>query len=171
MTVDFRRKVILITTGGTIDKDYGNGLGVRDMDADKPFALNFLRAMAGTGVEIQNPARMGKDSLDFTDADRGWVVGECVRAKHDKIIVTHGTDTMLQTAAAIHKSGLDRKCTIVMTGALRPAVMKDTDAEFNIGLALGACLGFPVGLYIAMNGVHKWQRCWKDAETGKFLPR
>ena len=167
---DPRQKVVLITTGGTIDKDYGNGLGVRDMDSDKPFAYEFLKRWLGTGVDIDNPARMAKDSLDFTDEDRAWVASECRRAESDRIIVTHGTDTMLKTAEAVHKSGIGKKRTIVFTGALRPAVMKDTDAELNLGLALGACLGFSPGVYVAMNGVHVWQRCYKDPTSGMFLP-
>lgn len=165
-----RRLVHILTTGGTIDKDYGNGLGVRDMSIGKPFAPDFYRSLVGTGLLFDHPARMHKDSLDFNDSDRKWVVDECRRAKSDKIIITHGTDTMLLTAKAIHDSGLGKSRKIVLTGALRPAVMRNSDAEFNLGLALGVCLGHPAGVWIALNGVHLWDKCYKH-ESGLFVEK
>ncbi|MDB5187975.1 MAG: L-asparaginase 1 [Candidatus Kaiserbacteria bacterium] len=162
--------ITLITTGGTIDKRYGVGLGVRDLYIGKPFALDFLMNMIGVNIKIDHTAQMSRDSLDFTDDDRTWVAQMCKLAQADKILITHGTDTMIQTAGFIHKSGIATRRTIVLTGALQPAIMRNSDAEFNLGLALGACLSLHSGVYIAMNGVYRWDMCIKHPETGMFIP-
>ncbi|MBC7836592.1 asparaginase [Acetobacteraceae bacterium] len=159
----------LITTGGTIDKRYGAGKGVRDLHIGASFAYPFLDELLEKSMVVRPISLMKKDSLNITKEDRARIVKACKEAHTDGIIITHGTDTMLETAAAISKAKIDKKKTIVLTGALQPAVMKLSDAEFNLGLAVGACLYANPGIYIAMNGVHQWRGCKKDPETGMFV--
>lgn len=163
-------RISLITTGGTIDKDYGRGKGVRDLCINKPVAFRLLSRMElDSFVTFRLRSVLAKDSLDITDEDRQVIVRACVSADTSKIIVTHGTDTMKETAEALSKS-IQSDRTVVLTGALIPASMYETDAQLNLGLALGICLLAPPGVYIAMNGIHQWQSCAKNLETGVFEP-
>ena len=92
---------------------------------------------------------MRKDSLEMTDEDRELIRETCQNSEQDKILITHGTDTMTQTAECL--LGITGK-TIVLTGAMAPARFKETDAVFNLGLATGAAQALESGVYIAMNG-------------------
>jgi L-asparaginase len=126
--------------------------------------------MFGSSIIFSHTGLMRKDSLDMNDYDREMVVLACRSSNKDKILITHGTDTMIDTARSIHSAGLGKNKTIVLTGALQPAVMRDTDAMFHLGLAAGACLGLPYGVWIAVNGVHPWNECRKDEVNGMFVP-
>ena len=109
------------------------------------------------------------DSLDMTDADRRLVVESCRSAAEERIVITHGTDTMTQTAAKLE--GLKDKV-IVFTGSMQPARFRDSDAVFNLGCAVGALQALPPGIYIAMNGrLFAWDEVRKNRELGVFEGR
>ena len=153
------------TTGGTFDKQY--------FDALSEYKI------AGTVVEtllnrarVEYPYRLvellKKDSLEITDADRAAIVA-CVRdAPERQIVIVHGTDTMTQTAAAL---GTDLNKTVVLTGALTPALFSESDAVFNLGMAVASVQCLEQGVYIAMNGtIFIAGSVRKDRSAGKFLP-
>ena len=93
----------------------------------------------------------------------------CKEASAHKILITHGTDTMMQTAAFIAECQLDKM--IILTGSFLPETFKDSDADFNIGVAIGALQSMPTGgVYIAMNGcVSHWSKCERDPQTNLFM--
>jgi L-asparaginase len=168
-------RIMLIATGGTIAKTYGSGKGVRDLhigDFDELYSVRHVleRMALSNAIDVQFKQLLQKDSLDITDEDRQLIVETCFNLKNQRVIITHGTDTMVKTAEGLANLAAGLKQTIVLTGSLLPACVRDTDAEFNLGLALGACLYAPPGVYIAMNGVHLWNQCAKHAETGFFDP-
>jgi len=136
----------IFTTGGTIDKVY--------FDANSEFEIGeslvpelLAESNIHKGYILQGLLR--KDSLEMTDADRTRVLEAVSGCDSDRILVTHGTDTMPETAQAL--SSLKGK-TIVLTGAMQPARMRRSDAVFNIGFAWAAVQLLPPGVYIAMNG-------------------
>ena len=163
--------ITLITTGGTIDKVYGRGKGIRDLHIGRGVASGLFLKMELDSVLTFHPKSVTtKDSLDLNDDDRKAIADACVSANTSKIIITHGTDTMVQTAQVLSEASIPPRRTIVLTGAALPACVKDTDAELNLGLALGVCLFALPGIYIVLNGVHHWNQCAKDAKTGIFEP-
>jgi len=139
-------KIKFFTTGGTIDKIY--------FDANSEFEVGPPQVMevikdANVGFEFEIESILRKDSLDLTEGDRKLI---CQRIAADPcrlIVVTHGTDTMVETAKVL--TSVPNK-TIVLTGSMQPARFRATDAVFNIGSALGAVQSLPPGVYIAMNG-------------------
>ena len=139
--------VRILTTGGTIDKEYFDARSAYQIG--EPQIVDVLRNVnALTPYEIEILFR--KDSLDMTDEDRQLVRARVEEATEDRILITHGTDTMTETGLAL--AGIPGK-TIVLVGSLSPARFKQTDAEFNIGFALAAVQTLPEGIYIAMNGL------------------
>jgi L-asparaginase len=139
-------KLLIITTGGTIDKIYFDDKS--DYQVGEPQISQILHAMH-VAFDFEVTALMRKDSLHITDRDRA-LIRATVEASHcSHILITHGTDSMKATAEALE--GIDDK-TIVLTGALNPARFKDSDAVFNIGCAIGAVQALEPGVYIAMNG-------------------
>jgi L-asparaginase len=118
-------------------------------------------------VEVSIRTLMMIDSLDMTDADRELIVRNCVQCAESCIVITHGTDTMVETAGAIAK-GVSGK-TIVLTGAMIPYAFGSSDGLFNLGSALSFAQTLPAGVYIAMNGQHfTWDRVSKNRQTGVF---
>lgn len=160
--------ITVITAGGTIDKDYGTGIGVRDLHIGPPVAKDFLpRRFPQLVFHFVEVFR--KDNLDMKKRDREAVVDACREANTGRIIITHGADTMLKTAGMIRHDGIARRRVIVMTGALRPASMKVTDAFENLELAVKAILDRRENVFVAMNGnVYPSVACKKD-ETGRFV--
>jgi len=138
--------IIILATGGTFDKVYYDALS--DYRIGTPQVAAILK-QAGATLDYQVEAMIGKDSLDLNAADRATLHRRIKGDTHTRFIVIHGTDTMVETALALR--GLDKK-TIVLTGAMRPARFKDSDAEFNSGFAMAAVQLLPAGVYIAMNG-------------------
>ena len=107
------------------------------------------------------------DSLDMTDEDRATILDNCKRVKEDQIVITHGTDTMTQTAKILAEAGLDK--TIVLTGAMIPYKFGSSDGLFNFGGALAFAQALPRGVYVAMNGrCFDWDRVEKNRKTGIF---
>lgn len=116
--------------------------------------------------EFETKTILQKDSLDITDGDRKLILEACKSTGIDKIVITHGTDTMVQTAELLNQ--IDDK-TIVLTGALSPELFRDTDADFNLGTAVGAVGVLKNGVYIAMNGrIFNWGEVVIDPDTGHF---
>ncbi len=139
-------KLKFITTGGTIDKVYFDAKS--EYAVGPPQIVEILReAHATFDFDVESVLR--KDSLDMTDDDRQLIRRKIEADPCGRIVVTHGTDTMIQTAKAL--LGLAGK-TIVLTGSMQPARFKSTDATFNVGVAIGAAQVLPPGVYIAMNG-------------------
>lgn len=157
-------KINAIAVGGTIDKIYFDAKSkyevgepaVRRMLVDLPIHLD---------VEIT--PLMAKDSLEMTDADRVLIRDAVLSSSADKILITHGTDTMPETARAL--ADIEGK-TVVLTGALAPAIFKDSDAHFNVGGALATLQAKQEGVYIVMNGqVFDALNVRKDREKNRFL--
>ena len=143
------------TTGGTIDKVYFDAQS--DFEVGEPLVADILK-IAGTQVPFQVEILLQKDSLDITDDDRQRVAQTIAACAQDRVLVTHGTDTMAQTAMATADAlltlpdGRGMGKTVVFVGSLTPARFRETDAEFNVGFAWAAVQTMPPGVYVAMNG-------------------
>jgi len=154
-----------ITTGGTIDKIY--------FDSQSRFEVgdSQVRHILSDGLvefDYEIVAPLKKDSLDLTDADRGMLHDLIAGDDGRCFVVTHGTDTMVETAAVL--ADIEGK-TIVLTGALSPARFRSTDAVFNVGMAVAAVQVAPPGVYIAMNGqVFEAGKVRKNREANRFEP-
>lgn len=155
--------VLVITTGGTIDKVYFDATS--EYEVGEPTVPHVFRE-AGVTLGWRLLPLLRKDSLEMTDDDRAAIREACAAAPESRILITHGTDTMSVTAEALQ--GLPGK-TIVLTGALAPARFRVTDAVFNLGLALGAVQSSHPGVYLAMNGtVFEAGKVRKNREAGRF---
>ncbi len=120
-------------------------------------------------VDVSVRTLMMIDSLEMTEADRELIVRNCQQCEESRIVVTHGTDTMVETAAALAR-GVTGK-TIVLTGAMIPYAFGSSDGLFNLGSALSFAQTLPPGVYIAMNGQHfAWDQVRKNRQTGVFEP-
>ena len=139
-------KIKIYTTGGTIDKVYFDKKS--DYQVGDPQAHGVL-ARANVVLEYEVESIIRKDSLDFTDEDRELIRKRIESSPSERIVITHGTDTMIRTAKVLE--GISGK-TIVMTGSMYPAQFRDSDAVFNIGCAVTAAQILEPGVYIAMNG-------------------
>ncbi len=139
-------RLLIITTGGTIDKIYFDDKS--DYQVGEPQISLILRSM-NVGFEFEVKAVTRKDSLHLDHKDRLLIRDAIAHSATQHVLITHGTDTMVETAAVLQ--GLQDR-TIVLTGALNPARFRDSDAVFNIGCAVGAVQCLPPGVYIAMNG-------------------
>ena len=159
-------KIIFIQTGGTIDKDYPKLTKGYAFEIGEPAVKRILdRVNPDFNLEIISILK--KDSLDITEDDREIIHKACVTADSDKIIITHGTDTMIETAKRLTEI---KDKTIILTGAVKPEKFTDSDASFNIGTAIGAINNLEHGVYIAMNGrVYSWDKCKRDPKTGQFV--
>ena len=156
----------IFVTGGTFDKTYD------EIRGRLTFADTHLSEMLRLGrsrVEVSVRTLMMVDSLDMTDADRELIVRSCAQCEETRIVITHGTDTMVETARAIAAGAAGR--TIVLTGAMIPYEFGSSDGLFNLGSALSFAQVLPAGVYIAMNGQHfAWDKVRKNRETGVFEP-
>ena len=157
-------KIKLLITGGTIDKSYNMHNGeLHFVDSHIPAMLTEGRYTA----DIELDKLMLKDSLDMTENDRLQILSNCQQSELSKIIITHGTDTMVQTAHFLDDQIKDK--TIVLTGAMIPYVFDKPDSLFNLGSAFSAVQLLKAGVYIAMNGqVFKARNVVKNREEGVF---
>lgn len=154
----------IFTTGGTIDKIYFDALSEYHIG---PTPLPDILAENNVYVPHRVTQLMRKDSLELTDDDRQAIHGAVAASDADKILVTHGTDTMVQTGMVL--ADIADK-TIVLTGAMQPATLRNSDAEFNVGFALAATQTLPHGVYIAMNGeVFDPAAARKDRDAHRFI--
>jgi L-asparaginase len=157
--------ILILTTGGTIDKNYFDALSeYQIVDSGIPALLKEARVeLPYRLVEV-----MRKDSLELTDADRTLIAAAAREAPEIRIVITHGTDTMTETAKLLAADVPDK--TIVLTGALSPARFAETDAPFNLGMAFATAQIAPPGVWIAMSGqVFNGLKVRKDRAAGKFV--
>lgn len=140
------KKLLVVTTGGTIDKIYFDDMS--DYQIGEPLIGQILDHLQ-VGFEFEVKALMRKDSLHITDEDRNTIHDAVAASDANHILITHGTDSMVKTALVL--ADIPNK-TMVLTGALNPARFRDSDAIFNIGCAVGAVQSLPHGTWIAMSG-------------------
>lgn len=155
----------IIVTGGTFDKEYDYVTG--ELFFRKTHLEEMLKRGRST-LDVKLNTLMMKDSLDMNAEDRRLIGDACERSETDRILITHGTDTMVETAEALAKRKLDKR--IVITGALIPyAFGNSSDGFFNLGSALGFLQVLSPGVYIVMNGrCFTWDDVKKNRETGFF---
>ena len=149
-------ELLIVTTGGTIDKIYFDDKS--DFQVGDPQIGRILQEL-GVAFRFSVIPIIRKDSLHITGEDRELIRAAIAAQPAKHVLITHGTDSMVETAAVL-RSLADK--TIVLTGALNPARFRGSDAEFNIGCAVGAVQSLPAGVYIAMNG-----RIWDPAKVRK----
>jgi L-asparaginase len=157
----------ILVTGGTFDKQYNELTGALAFnETHLPEMLRLGRCRADVSIRTL----MMIDSLDMTEADRTSIIEHCRQAAESRIVVTHGTDTMVETAAALARAmpaALGK--TVVLTGAMIPYAFGSSDGLFNLGSALSFVQALPPGVYIAMNGrCFAWDRVRKNRDTGVF---
>jgi L-asparaginase len=154
----------ILITGGTFDKEYNELTGeLFFKDTHLPEMLRLGRCR----VEVDIRTLMMIDSLDMTDQDRHLIADHCGRADERKIIITHGTDTMADTARFLAERKMDK--TIVLTGAMIPYKFGSSDGLFNLGSAMAFVQSLPSGVYVAMNGkCFSWDNVRKNRKTGEF---
>jgi len=153
-------------TGGTIDKFYNQSNG--ELEFDK---THFPEMIERTRIELKiTPEELLLiDSLDMVESDRQLILDKCTECEEDFILITHGTDTMCETAKLLGESGMDK--TIVLFGSMVPYAVNNSDALFNFGCALGSLQLLESGVYIAMNGrVLPWDNVKKNRSLGVFQP-
>jgi len=160
LTVSIR----IIITGGTFDKQYDEIRGsLTFKDSHLPEILRFVRCTVPIELELNQLI----DSLDMQQSNRLAILESCRRAAETQIVITHGTDTMAETAEVLGSAGLQK--TIVLTGAMVPYVFSNSDAVFNLGGAITAVQVLPRGVYITMNGrAFPWDRVRKNRQLGVF---
>ena len=158
------KPIRVIVTGGTFDKHYDEIRGeLTFKESHLPEILRLTRVTVPVEIELNQLI----DSLQMQDENRQSVLDSCARAPESMIIVTHGTDTMAETAGLIGSAGLDK--TIVLTGAMVPYKIQGSDALFNFGTAFAAVQLLPKGAYIVMNGrVFPWDHVRKNRTQGVF---
>ena len=154
----------IFVTGGTFDKEYDELTGqLYFKDSHLPEMLKLGRC----NLRLEIRTLMMIDSLDMTDADRNLILEQCRQATESRIVITHGTDTMVATARALAANITDK--TIVLTGAMVPYKFGSSDGLFNLGSALGFAQTLPPGVYVAMNGRYfRADRVHKNRQTGVF---
>lgn len=156
----------VFVTGGTFDKEYNYLTG------ELYFKDTHLKEMFDRGrcnVDIDIKTLMMVDSLEMREEDRGIIVHNCKKTLANQILLTHGTDRMVETASVLAEAGLEDK-TVVLTGAMIPyAFGTSSDGFFNLGSALAFVQVLPPGVYVVMNGRHfPWDKVRKNKQTGNF---
>lgn len=154
----------IFITGGTFDKEYNELNGQLYF---KDTHLSDLLDMGRSKVPVQIRTLMMIDSLEMTDNDRDLIAHQCNQCEESRIVITHGTDTMSETAKMIAEKVSGK--TIVLTGAMIPIKFGSSDGLFNLGSALAFAQTLPAGIYIAMNGRYfTWDNVRKNKQTGIF---
>jgi L-asparaginase len=163
--ISVMKKIRILVTGGTFDKKYDELTGrLFFRDTHVPEMLRLGRCRLDVTVETV----MMIDSLELDDHGRARIVERVRDSDESAVVVTHGTDTMVQTARAVADASLSNK-TVVLTGAMVPYAFGSSDGLFNLGSALSFVQVLPAGVYIAMNGRHfPWNVVRKNTETGSF---
>lgn len=160
-----KEHIKIFITGGTFDKWYNELTG--ELFFKETHVPEMLR-LGRSRLNIDVTTLMMMDSLDMTSSDKDKIIKNCIETEEDKIIITHGTDTMVETAQLIHKNIKNK--TIVLTGALIPYKFGSSDGFFNLGCALAYVQTLPKGVYIAMNGKYfHWDNVIKNKQTGDFV--
>ena len=155
----------LLITGGTIDKRYDELSG--EVVFDKKSYIDEMLSQSRCDALINLETLFLKDSLDMTDMDREIIYHSILNSDEKKIIITHGTDTMVQSTKYLGQKSIDK--TIILLGAMIPHTVKNSDALFNLGMAIGAISFLPQGVYIAMNGkIFNYNNVSKNRKIGRF---
>jgi L-asparaginase len=166
---NFACKIILMAirifiTGGTFDKEYNELNGQLFF---KDTHLSDLLEMGRNKVMVEIRTLMMVDSLEMTDEDRELIVHQCENCEETQIVITHGTDTMADTATVLGQAIQNK--TIILTGAMIPIKFGSSDGLFNLGSALAFAQSLPAGVYVAMNGRYfNWNNVRKNKQTGVF---
>jgi len=161
-------KIVFVQTGGTIDKDYPKTKKGYAFEIAEPAVERILHKV-NPNFDFEIVPLLKKDSLEITEDDRKKIYEACQKADSDKIVITHGTDTIIETARRL--SDIKNKV-VVLTGAVRPEKFSDSDASFNVGASVGAINVLKNGVYIAMNGrIYPWHDVRRNPETGQFIER
>ena len=160
------KKIQLFITGGTLDKDYQTTTGELVFTQTH---VDTLLNQANLTLPINIKTLMLKDSLDMTDTDRERIYQACLNSNAKYIVITHGTDTMVETARYLQQNNTLNTKTIVLTGAMRPFMLGNSDASFNMASALMAAQLASNGIYLAMNGqLFNANSVKKNRELGQF---
>lgn len=161
-------KIKVFTAGGTIDKVYSEEKGTINFSFGKTAVTQISEDRIDLNFDYDIEQLLTKDSLEMKEEDRQLLKRACLNAESDKILITHGTDTMIETARTLND--IPDKL-IVLTGASQPYKFRESDAEFNIGVTIGALNSLEKGVYIAMNGrVYEWDKCEKLSD-GRFVDK
>lgn len=161
-------KIKVFTAGGTIDKIYREERGTLNFSFGKQAIKEMGEHKLKLNMDYDIERLLAKDSLEMNDTDRELIKEACQGSVAKKILITHGTDTMIETARVL--SSIKGKA-IILTGASQPYRFRESDAEFNIGVAFGALNILNDGVYIAMNGrVYEWDKCQKTSD-GQFVEK
>lgn len=154
----------ILVTGGTFDKEYNELTG--ELYFKDTHVAEMLR-LGRSRIEVSIRTLMMVDSMVMSAADRALIVQNCLQASENRIVITHGTDTMTETAAAIARAVSGK--TVVLTGAIIPYAFGSSDGLFNLGSALSFVQVLAPGVYIAMNGkCFPWDRVRKNRKLGEF---
>lgn len=156
----------VLVTGGTFDKEYDE---IRGRLYFKDTHIAEMLRLARCRLDVQIRTVMMVDSLEMTLEDRQLVLQNCLKAPETQVVITHGTDTMVETGRVLASAIKDK--TIVLTGVMIPYAFGSSDGLFNLGSALSLVQALPYGVYIAMNGQYfEWNRVRKNQELGLFEP-
>jgi L-asparaginase len=159
-------QIKLLLTGGTIDKQYNY------LTAEMDYVNTHIRQMlkqARSRVDLDIEQLMLLDSLEITETQRQQIVERCLASQTNKVVVTHGTDTIVQTAKKLAGGGVSDTKTVVLVGSMIPYVFKGSDALFNLGAAITAVQLLGPGVFITMNGkIFSWDNVIKNREIGEF---
>ncbi|MDO4898128.1 MAG: asparaginase domain-containing protein [Rothia sp. (in: high G+C Gram-positive bacteria)] len=165
MPINNAEKVTILTTGGTFDKVYSVA---GELEIGEPSVHELLSfVLTDTVFEVQSVLKL--DSLDMVDADRAQLAKELDAVENDRVIITHGTDTMPETARYLEERATTGGKVVVLTGAMQPASMRKSDASFNLGAAVAAVNLLEPGIYISMSGrIFPASAVKKDRSRGIF---
>ena len=156
--------VRILITGGTFDKEYDEIIGKLYF---KDTHMREILDLGRSKLDVKIRTLMLLDSLDMTNDDRNVILDNCKRVSESQIVITHGTDTMTDTAKVLAEASMEK--TIVITGAMIPYKFGSSDGLFNFGGALAFAQSLPHGVYIAMNGRYfDWNKVQKNKKTGVF---
>jgi L-asparaginase len=159
-------QISLIQTGGTIDKDYPKSIHGWAFEISEPAYLRIIEKLP-KNIEWESIPLLKKDSTQINEADRKKILKTCIATESKRIIITHGTDTLLETAAFL--SSIKNK-TIVLTGSMRPERFSNSDADINLGMALAAVQTLESGVYIAIQGlIAPYDKMKRNLETGNYF--
>jgi L-asparaginase len=157
-------RIKIFVTGGTFDKEYN------ELKGELFFKDTHLSEMLRLGrckLRVDISTLMMVDSLYMTEADRRCILENCKKIGEDKILITHGTDTMVETAKVLGNAIRDK--TIILTGAMVPYKFGSSDGLFNLGSSLAFIQALPAGVYVSMNGKYfHWNNVRKNKQTGEF---
>jgi len=154
----------ILVTGGTIDKVYN------ELTGELTFGISNLDKMlerSRSTVDIDSEVLFLKDSLDMTNEDRNLILSKCLECNVNKVVITHGTDTIVETAQLLGEIIKDK--VVILFGSMIPYSIDNSDALFNLGVALSAVQSKEDGVYITMNGkVFNWNNVYKNKDKGLF---